>query len=114
VRLNDPDWGSESHSLALELHDPLQAEHLHILLNAYWEALEFELPLLPASQRWRRVIDTSLPAPDDFAEPPAALPKSARRYLAQPLDGGFESRESLIADWLVLIFRSRVGCQKSN
>ena len=84
IHLNQPDWGAESHSLAFELHDPLRAEHLHVLLNAYWEALEFELPPLPPTLRWRRMIDTALPSPEDFADPPAPLAKNARRYTAQP------------------------------
>ena len=37
---------------------------LHVMLNAYWEPLRFELP--PAADRapWRRWIDTSLTSPE--------------------------------------------------
>ena len=42
----------------------------HVLLNAYWEPLEFELP--PASDGargpWRRWIDTSLDSPHDIVD----------------------------------------------
>ena len=39
------------------------------MLNAYWEALDFELsPCRPAAGAWRRIVDTSLAAPDDIAE----------------------------------------------
>jgi pullulanase/glycogen debranching enzyme len=41
---------------------------LHLILNGFWEPLEFELP--PADHHrpnpWRRWIDTSLPAPHDI------------------------------------------------
>ncbi|HNT25308.1 MAG TPA: glycogen debranching protein GlgX [Anaerolineales bacterium] len=84
VHLNQPDWASQSHSLAFELNDPLHAEHLHVILNAYWKPLEFELPHLPPTQRWRRMIDTALPTPEDFTDPPVPLAKNARRYTAQP------------------------------
>ena len=38
----------------------------HLILNAFWEPLEFELP--PTGGPWRRWIDTSLPAPEDIVE----------------------------------------------
>ncbi len=68
VRLHQPDWSDESHSLAFELHGHHAAEHLYVALNAYWEALRFELPPL-AGRTWRRVIDTARPTPDDMTAP---------------------------------------------
>ena len=66
VKLNAPDFGYESHSLAATvrlLGYPLQ---LHMIINAYWEALEFEIPRLDAAQEsWRRCVDTYLDPPDD-------------------------------------------------
>jgi len=72
VRLQEPDWGDDSRTLALTLHDDISGEPLHIMLNAYWEALTFELPPLPANKRWHRVIDTALLPPDDYCEPQEA------------------------------------------
>ena len=38
-------------------------------LNAYWEALEFELPILNGGEAmWRRWIDTALDPPHDICE----------------------------------------------
>ena len=55
VRLNAPDWGHHSHTLAATvplLGYPLQ---LHFIVNAYWEALDFELPSVAhAEEPWRR------------------------------------------------------------
>jgi isoamylase len=66
VKLNFPDWGENSHTIAATsglLWDQLL---LHVMINAYWESLEFELPpLSEAYQPWRRCIDTSLAPPED-------------------------------------------------
>ena len=48
---------------------------MHFAINAYWEPLDFELSALPevagaAGAIWRRVIDSSRPAPDDLVLPP--------------------------------------------
>jgi pullulanase/glycogen debranching enzyme len=59
------------------LTEPVEAgsgDHLHVMLNAYWEPLTFELPPLPNGQRWHRVVDTALPSPGDFCEPESAPP----------------------------------------
>ena len=72
VRLGQPDWGENSHSLAFTLHHKQSGEHLHVMLNSYWQALPFELPPLLTGESWHRLIDTALPAPDDFCEPDAA------------------------------------------
>jgi glycogen operon protein len=79
-----PDWGAESHSLAYELIHPARNEHLFVILNAYWEALGFDLPPLPLGHTWLRVVDTAQPAPQDFADPPVVIPSEQVRYLAQP------------------------------
>ena len=94
VRLGQPDWGDNSHSLAFSLRHPGGNDQLHIMLNAYWEPLLFELPPLPAESCWYRIVDTALPSPHDFC-PPAEAPlvaqdgypvvaRSAVILLAQP------------------------------
>jgi isoamylase len=40
--------------------------HFHLILNAYWEPLEFELPRPECGTAWRRWIDTSLDSPHDI------------------------------------------------
>jgi isoamylase len=67
VKLNAPDWGRESHTLAATVRLLGYPLLLHIIINAYWEALEFELPSLEGRQEtWRRCIDTYLDPPDDI------------------------------------------------
>jgi isoamylase len=66
VRLNAPDWSHESHTLAATVALPGYPVMLHLIINAFWEALEFELPALrEAGAAWRRCLDTSLDAPVD-------------------------------------------------
>jgi isoamylase len=67
VKLNGPDWGHESHTLAATVRLFGYLLLLHIIVNAYWEALEFEIPPLDRPQQaWRRCVDTSLAPPDDI------------------------------------------------
>jgi isoamylase len=82
VRVGRPDWGHDSHSLALEAELPSEGLRVYLLLNAYWEALEFELPPAGADGGrafWRRWIDTSLEPPDDIVPWPTAPSLSGRR-----------------------------------
>jgi glycogen operon protein len=80
VKLGRPDWSNESRSLAFSLHHPAKDEYLHIMLNAYWEALEFELPIIGHGDRWHRIIDTSLPLPGAFSELAQATPIEDHTY----------------------------------
>jgi glycogen operon protein len=83
VQLGQPDWSNNSHSLAFSLRHPERGEHLHIILNAYWEPLQFELPLLGSQERWYRIVDTALPSPDDFCEPKVASVVESDAYRAE-------------------------------
>ena len=39
---------------------------LYLIFNAFEKSLSFSLPKLPNGKRWWRVLDTSLPSPDDI------------------------------------------------
>jgi isoamylase len=73
IRLCQPDWGSDSHSVALSLYHPDAKEYLHLIFNAYWEALTFELPKLKRGDSWHRIVDTSLAPPNDISDRTSAL-----------------------------------------
>ncbi len=66
VELCEPDWGYNSHTLAFTVRG--RRGLFHIIFNAYWKPLKFELP--PTAEQglatWRRIIDTSLNSPNDF------------------------------------------------
>ncbi len=83
VRYGQPDLGPDSRSLALTIVGADVA--IHLILNAFWESLDFELP--PADDElepWRRFVDTSLAPPDDVVEADAQAPLAGSTYLAGP------------------------------
>jgi len=84
VKRNQPDWSDHSHSLAFcaELRDEKLA--VHLILNAYWEPLEFELPLTESGSHysWRRWIDTSLDSPHDIVAWESSPPVHEKSYRA--------------------------------
>ena len=86
VKLNQPDWSDNSHSLALSVEVRKERILFHMILNAYWDSLDFELPAVDGGYRgpWRRWIDTSLDSPDDIVEWDHALPVSGDVYRAGP------------------------------
>jgi len=86
TKLNQPDWGSDSHSLAITVENREATRLVHYILNAYWGPLEFELPPVPEGMGagWRRVIDTYLPSPQDFCALAEAPLVDGTTYRAQP------------------------------
>src|SRR5262245_1734863 len=68
VTLNQPDWHTWSHSLAVSAEFQREQIDMHLILNAYWEPLDFELPPLDQAggSPWHRWIDTALDAPHDI------------------------------------------------
>jgi len=68
VKLDEPDWRHSSHSVAFTA--TLERTRYHVILNAYWEPLEFELPSVTNGARdpWRRWIDTFLDSPHDIVD----------------------------------------------
>ena len=84
VKLNQPDWSNWSHSVALSAELKKEKQILHLILNAYWEPLDFELP--PVSVEgggpWRRWIDTALDPPHDIVPWQAAAPFTGQTYRA--------------------------------
>jgi glycogen operon protein len=68
VKIGQPDWGDDSHSIAFTVELRRERMFAHIILNAYWEPLEFELPPVAddAGGHWRRWIDTARESPRDI------------------------------------------------
>jgi glycogen operon protein len=82
VKLNQPDWSGQSHSVVFTAELQQEKMLLHIILNAYWEPLDFELPSLDSRGMWRRWIDTSLDSPNDIVEWQASTEVTGFRYRA--------------------------------
>src|SRR5262249_44333168 len=65
VRLGEPDWSHDSHSLAITLDMQQEGLLFHLIANAWWEPLDFALPAAPDGG-WRRWVDTALASPQDL------------------------------------------------
>jgi isoamylase len=67
VTLGEPDWGDASHSLAATVHFKTDRIVLHLMINAYWEALAFAIPPLDENHgSWRCCVDTFRASPRDI------------------------------------------------
>ncbi len=85
VKLNSPDWGYESHTLSATVSVPGNQLLLHLMINAYWVVLSFELPLGGDTyEPWRRCLDTFLDSPDDVRTWSQAPAIESSTYTVQP------------------------------
>jgi glycogen operon protein len=76
VKLDQPDWGDGSRSIAFTAELREEKMLVHLILNAYWEPLEFELPQAWGMETatktntkalaWQRWIDTAQASPQDI------------------------------------------------
>jgi pullulanase/glycogen debranching enzyme len=84
LRLSQPDWSSSSRTLSFSIAG--KRDRLQVMLNGFWEAREFEIPILKGKKvgPWRRIIDTSLESPDDFCAPAKAPFVTTATYCMQP------------------------------
>jgi glycogen operon protein len=79
TELNKPGWNdSNARCLALTLGGFDGGPDLHAAMNMYWDALDFELPVIKG-RRWYRFIDTARPSPDDIVETARQAPIEGAR-----------------------------------
>ncbi len=62
VKLGTPDWAPHSRSLAMESIAADESLRSFLVVNAYWEPLEFQLP--PCSSSWQTLVDTHCTRPN--------------------------------------------------
>jgi len=84
VKVGQPDWGWHSHSFALSARLESERVWVYLILNAYWEPLDFELPAVDGTALgvWCRWIDTSLASPQDIVPWETAPIVTERHYKA--------------------------------
>jgi isoamylase len=93
VKLGRPDWSYHSHSIALHIHGCVTGARTDadtatpepdyfVLFNAWCEPLDFELPPLPQGHVWRRLVDTSLPSPEEIVSEDEATLVAGQLYQA--------------------------------
>ena len=68
-KLERPGWDDPNAlALAFTLAGFNGDEDIHVMVNMYWEALEFEIPAVEG-RKWYRAVDTFLASPMDIADP---------------------------------------------
>ncbi len=81
TNLGDPDLNPNSHSIAATIRHFDDEVMLHIMINAYWEKLDFQIPSLNNSKEpWRCCINTYLDSPNDIQPWKDAPPVNADTY----------------------------------
>jgi isoamylase len=86
ISLNEPDWRPDSHSIALTAWGLRGSLVIHLMINAFHEPLEFQIPPVAAGfgDAWYQWIDTSLASPHDIALLEEATLITAATYRVQP------------------------------
>src|SRR5215469_2421782 len=76
------DLTPDSRSLAFCLAGASQADDdIYVMINAHWQELQFQIQER-TPRDWVRIVDTSLPSPDDFSE--RGLPIQQSTYQVSP------------------------------
>jgi glycogen operon protein len=86
VRLGEPDWSDDSHALAATVWGQDERIVVHFMVNAWREALEFQVPNPPPEVRagWVRWLDTARGSPEDIRPLAEAPPHGANSYRVAP------------------------------
>jgi glycogen operon protein len=83
--LGHPDWSDGSHAIAFGMESVRGTFRFHIILNAYWEALSFEMPRDgDVGRPWRRCMDTAEDPPNDICPWQEAPVVTGGVYRAHP------------------------------
>jgi glycogen operon protein len=85
TKVGDPDWTGQRRALAFQLHGWHGQPDLYVVFNAHGEWQRFNLPPRDGQWRWKRLVDTNLPGPDDIVEEKdAVLLRPADHYIVSP------------------------------
>jgi isoamylase len=80
-QLSGPGWNDpECRVLAFTMGGFEGDADLHVMLNMHWEALGFQIPTVQG-RNWYRVVDTSLPSPQDIADVGEAVEITGDNYI---------------------------------
>lgn len=82
-KLYSPGWDDPyARALSFTMGEPGNEEDIHVMMNMYWEPLEFEIPRL-AERSWYRAVDTFLPSPQDITVAGDEVRVDSDSYLVQ-------------------------------
>ena len=83
-RLHEPGWHDpQARVLAFTLGGLEGQPDLHVMMNMYWERLDFEVPEI-AGRSWSKAVDTAAPSPKDIFEEGAEPPFAGRICPVEP------------------------------
>ncbi len=81
TQLNNPNWyDPDERTLAMTLPGSGGDVSIHVMLNMYWESLDFELP---PDRSWFKSVDTAAPPPHDIEDPGSEIPVLGSTYSLQ-------------------------------
>ncbi len=77
--------GTDRVRIAFTVESTIEKMLFHVILNGYWQPLDFELPQVneTGENLWRRWIDTALESPHDIVEWKSAESVSHYAYQAE-------------------------------
>jgi glycogen operon protein len=79
--LNNPGWyDPECRVLACTVGGFDGDPDVHVMINMGWNAATFQIPAI-SGHSWHRLLDTSLPSPDDITEHGQEGPINGQEYL---------------------------------
>ena len=82
-KLYSPGWDDPyARALSFTMGEPGDEEDIHVMMNMYWEPLEFEIPEL-RERSWYRAVDTFLPSPQDIAGAGKEVRVNGNNYFVQ-------------------------------
>ncbi|HYG77493.1 MAG TPA: glycogen debranching protein GlgX [Planctomycetota bacterium] len=85
TKVGDPDWTGQQRTLAFQMHGWHSQPDIYVMFNAHWEHKKFAIPPHEGRWVWKRLVDTSLPSPDDIVDEKDAIPlKPADHYVLSP------------------------------
>lgn len=82
TRPNQPDWSSQCRVLSFTLGGADTESDVHVIMNMFWESIDFEIPQVDGYP-WYRAVDTALNSPEDILEPGLEQVVVGPSYLAQ-------------------------------
>jgi glycogen operon protein len=82
IEPSKPDFGENSLTLSFTLKDFWYNSYYHIIINSFWQSINFNLPHYNNATKWEVVVDTSQDSPKDFNAPGSGVFVQGNKFLA--------------------------------
>jgi isoamylase len=85
TKVGDPDWTGQTRTLAFQMHGWHSQPDIYVMFNSHWEGKRFNIPPHEGQWRWKRLVDTNLPSPEDIVlEKDSVALRPGDHYLVSP------------------------------